>query len=444
MKIIEILNENQEIKNLNLKLEIAELSKNNFLKVVFACSDEISESLHATIHNIIKSQVGEEFELSVEYNKIDKENTDINEIEISDIEILKAKQRIQIDKYRLALETPSIIEISNIENILGDINLNKVNGIDGIKNVSDEVYLCGKISFLKELKTKDKEVDGVITPGKIYYSFYLNDGTGSIRTTIFATQKNLNILSMLKDDMNIICFGKIDKFNDKFTYTIRAFAKCDFSLIVKEEPTVPEPTHYLTVIPEQYIETSQLSLFEFQNTYSDSVNEFLANKSYVVFDFETTGLDHEVDAVTELGAVKIVNGKITETFSTFVNPLVPIPEKITQLTHITDDMVKDAPLIEDVLMDFYKFCYNSSIVAHNIDFDFKFLRFNARKIGVTFKNTQYDTLILAREHIKGLKNYKLGTICEYLNVPLVDAHRAVNDCLATAKVFIKLTDYFNK
>lgn len=139
-----------------------------------------------------------------------------------------------------------------------------------------------------------------------------------------------------------------------------------------------------------------------------------------------------------------MNGKITETFSTFVNPLVPIPEKITQLTHITDDMVKDAPIIEDVLMDFYKFCYNSSIVAHNIDFDFKFLRFNARKIGVTFKNTQYDTLILAREHIKGLKNYKLGTICEYLNVPLVDAHRAVNDCLATAKVFIKLTDYFNK
>ena len=204
----------------------------------------------------------------------------------------------------------------------------------------------------------------------------------------------------------------------------------------------PEPKYYYTVKPEDYIETSQLSLFDVES--ETIINDYLKDKSFVVFDFETTGFDAEQDAVTELGAVKIENGKITKTFSTFVNPKMHIPENITQLTHITDEMVKNAPDIEDVVVDFYKFCYNSSIVAHNIDFDFKFLSYNSQKIGINFKNEQLDTLLLARKYIKGLKNYKLGTICEYMHVELVDAHRAVNDCLATAKLFIKLTDYIKE
>ena len=136
--------------------------------------------------------------------------------------------------------------------------------------------------------------------------------------------------------------------------------------------------------------------------------------------------------------VKISKGKIVSTFSTFIKPSVAIPAEITELTNITDEMVADAPAINYVLPDFYKYCYGCSLVAQNIAFDYGFLNAIAKKMQYNFDNPQYDTMVMARNKLRGLKNYKLGTICEYLGISLVGAHRAVNDCLATAKVFLKL------
>ena len=118
--------------------------------------------------------------------------------------------------------------------------------------------------------------------------------------------------------------------------------------------------------------------------------------SYVVFDIETTGFNSVNDRIIEIGAVRVVEGEIKETFSEFVNPERPIPYKITQLTTITDDMVKDAGTIEEILPQFLKFCAGSVLVAHNAGFDTGFIRENAKRLNLPYDHTVVDTLGLAR------------------------------------------------
>ena len=163
--------------------------------------------------------------------------------------------------------------------------------------------------------------------------------------------------------------------------------------------------------------------------------------TYVVFDIETTGLSKEKEMITEIGAVKVADGKIIDRFSTFVNPQRPISAEITKLTGITDDMVKDAPTIENVLPEFLKFCEDTVLVAHNASFDTGFIRIAAERAGLgELHHTVVDTLELARALLPELNKHKLDIVCEYLGVTLNGHHRAVNDAEATAEVFIKFLD----
>ena len=163
--------------------------------------------------------------------------------------------------------------------------------------------------------------------------------------------------------------------------------------------------------------------------------------TFVVFDIETTGLSKETESITEIGAVKVVDGKIIDRFSTFVNPERPIPAEITKLTGITNEMVADAPVITEILPKFLEFCQDAVLVAHNANFDTGFIRLNAeRKCGIEVKNTVLDTLELSRALLPELKKHKLDIICEQLSVSLEGHHRAVNDAEATAEVFLKFID----
>lgn len=163
--------------------------------------------------------------------------------------------------------------------------------------------------------------------------------------------------------------------------------------------------------------------------------------TYVVFDIETTGLSKEKEMITEIGAVKVADGKIIDRFSTFVNPQRPISAEITKLTGITDDMVKDAPTIENVLPEFLKFCEDTVLVAHNASFDTGFIRIAAERAGLgELHHTVVDTLELARALLPELNKHKLDIVCEHLGVTLNGHHRAVNDAEATAEVFIKFLD----
>ena len=168
------------------------------------------------------------------------------------------------------------------------------------------------------------------------------------------------------------------------------------------------------------------------------------NDSYVVFDLETTGLSPDKNKIIEIGAVKVVDGAITERFSTFVNPEVPIPYNIEQLTSIKDDMVLDAPRIEEILPEFMKFCEGTVMVAHNAEFDTGFIRKNCERMGLPFDFTIADTVALARILLPQLNRFKLDTVAKAVGVSLDHHHRAVDDAACTAEIFVKFIEMLHE
>ncbi|MDO4942153.1 MAG: PolC-type DNA polymerase III [Lachnospiraceae bacterium] len=160
--------------------------------------------------------------------------------------------------------------------------------------------------------------------------------------------------------------------------------------------------------------------------------------SYVVFDIETTGFSAANDKIIEIGAVKIVNGKEVDRFSEFINPEIPIPFKIEQLTSINDEMVKDAPLIDVILPKFLEFCDGSILVAHNAEFDTGFIKAKSAELQLDYDFTVVDTMTLARVLLTGLAKFTLDNICKHLNISLEHHHRAIDDASATATMFLKL------
>ena len=159
--------------------------------------------------------------------------------------------------------------------------------------------------------------------------------------------------------------------------------------------------------------------------------------SYVVFDIETTGFSPEKNRIIEIGAVKVEDGKITDKFSTFINPDVPIPFDIEQLTGINDSMVLDAPRIDIVLPQFLEFCRGCAMVAHNAAFDIGFITYNAHSLGLEFSPTVLDTVALARLLLPNLNRFKLDTVAKAVGVSLENHHRAVDDAGATAEIFVE-------
>ena len=167
---------------------------------------------------------------------------------------------------------------------------------------------------------------------------------------------------------------------------------------------------------------------------SFSKNQELDTK-YCVLDIETTGLSFRTEKITELGAVIYKNGEIIDQFECFVNPEKPIPYEVVKVTNITDEMVKDAETIEQVLPKFLEFIGDSVIVAHNADFDVGFLKYFAEQQGLKLENTYIDTLRLARNLFPDYKKYKLGIIAENLGIKVDVAHRALDDVITLVKVF---------
>ena len=162
--------------------------------------------------------------------------------------------------------------------------------------------------------------------------------------------------------------------------------------------------------------------------------------TYVVFDLETTGFSPIQDKIIEIGAVKVEQGVITERFSTFVNPKIPIPFRITQLTSITDDMVVDARPIEEVLPDFLEFVGDAVLVAHNAGFDVSFIEQNCRYQEIEKEFVSVDTVALARVLLPTLSKYKLNVVAKALNISLENHHRAVDDAQATAEIFVRFVE----
>lgn len=166
--------------------------------------------------------------------------------------------------------------------------------------------------------------------------------------------------------------------------------------------------------------------------------------SFVVFDLETTGFSPTRNRIIEIGAVKVEKGKITDRFSTFVNPEVAIPPRITDVTSITDDMVSDAPKIESVLPEFLDFCEGCVLVAHNAGFDYSFICKKGAEQGRDIHYTVVDTVGVARVLFPHLAKYTLDNVAKTMKISLVNHHRAVEDAEATAEIFEKMIRMLEK
>ena len=178
---------------------------------------------------------------------------------------------------------------------------------------------------------------------------------------------------------------------------------------------------------------------DLKDIITDSKGQSL-DETFVVFDLETTGFSPDKNKIIEIGAVKVVGGVITDRFSTFVNPEVPIPFRIEELTSIKDDMVIDAPKIEEILPEFMKFCEGAIMVAHNAEFDMSFIKKNCNDQGIEREFTIIDTVALARILLPNLNRFKLDTVAKALNVSLENHHRAVDDAACTAEIFVKFIE----
>lgn len=297
--------------------------------------------------------------------------------------------------------------------------------------------ICGKIVRVdkKTYKKKHTSSKGDTTyTDKNFYIINLNNEGKYIYCSCFPNTNEESRGQILEVGKSVVASGKFESYGGRVNFTARSLALCEYEKYVPPVHYKTVNENYHTVFPEKYQDFEQFDLFN----ADEEIELKEKDKSFVVFDFETTGLDAKTCEIIEIGAVKIEGGKIVSTFSTFVKPSQPIPQEITDLTTITNKMVEDSPSINYVLPDFYKYCYGAGLVAHNIAFDYGFLSEIAKKMNYNFDNPQYDTLNIARQKLLGLKNFKLETVANRLGVSLVGAHRAVNDAMATAKCFLKM------
>lgn len=164
--------------------------------------------------------------------------------------------------------------------------------------------------------------------------------------------------------------------------------------------------------------------------------------SYVCFDLETTGLSPEKDEIIEIGAVKVVEGKVVDRFMRFVKPDRKISEMVTQITGITNQMVAEAGPTDKIIFDFLQFCEDYPVLGHNLMFDYRFMGRYAKKYYMDFEKDGVDTLKIARKVLTELPSRSLESLCEHYGIVNAAAHRAYHDALATAKIYQTLKHYY--
>ncbi len=338
------------------------------------------------------------------------------------------------------------IIITESQPVIGKKIISSPIRISSVEGVKQGIVFCGKVKLLTKREYKEKQ--------GCFFTFVLDDYSASINVKYFPkTENSENAFDkMIKENSQVKCFGNIvmDKFTNKPAYMISNIELCviDENSLKQIKKFAVEKKNYQYVFPKEYVEYSQQNLFVKEE--KTDIPEDIKNKVFVVFDLETTGLyptgnpheeNSEPDKIIEIGAVKIKDGKLTETFETFVNPKMHIPETATKVNNIKDDDVKDSPDIKKVLPDFYKFTRGASIIAHNASFDMSFIYEEAKKQNYHFDNEIIDTLTEAKKDkilSVYLSRFSLQSICAFYGIEQKNAHRALDDAICTAKVFINM------
>ena len=302
--------------------------------------------------------------------------------------------------------------------------------IADINSEAQGITVCGSVLFAEEKTGKN---------GKPYFSFTVSDGTGQLRTAYFPKKATIEKVRGITRGDFICLTGDNEIYNGGLSFSSR---KVDFgtppeNFVPQPRPSLPVPARYKKVVPTPVADYEQGDMFG-----KVDLPPSLTERDFVVFDLETTGLNNaatggNMDRIIEVGAVRIRGGRIAEKFSTFVACPVKVSVEITQLTGIDDSMLVGAPEVGEVMADFFKFCDGANLVAHNAQFDIKFVRHYAAIEGYRFEHKLYDTMIFAQQVLRGLSNYKLNTIADRFGFKF-NHHRAYDDAFVTAKIFIEL------
>lgn len=347
---------------------------------------------------------------------------------IEDIVIEEKHENI---RYEIPPRTFEIVEFSPIE---GTAVPERAVYLADLNFISERVVICGEIKDIKE-----RTVTGSSGKERIMFTFNLNDTTAPARVSYFGRQKSIDKIRQLKAGDSVVLTCKTEVFNGM----IRATALCvdrgraPYGFVPEKRQSKPVPRYYETVFPEPYVDFTQNDFFTDMR-----LPACLTENEFVVFDLETTGLNSSpsggnMDRIIEIGAYKITGGEIKESFSTFVNPERKLSQEIIKLTGIEQETVADAPTYKEVMPDFFKFIDGCYLVGHNAaNFDFKFIDYYCSVCGYVPERKVFDTIPLSQELLR-LPNYKLNTVADYFGVTF-NHHRAVDDALATAKIFIEL------
>ena len=319
-------------------------------------------------------------------------------------------------------------EVSDVVGIDDKTPPTKATYISDVREPGNYVF-AGTVSSIKEKLTKK---------GKPFFIIDFDDTTAKITGLCFSKDETVEKIREITVGTDIIVRGKMSYYGDKgLSLTIDKISLCKFpENFVKEElPLKNPPRVYRKVKPVPAELITVKNIFDKELVLGDDV----LGKTLVCVDIETTGKNALSDAITEIGAVKIVDGKITEEWGTLINPKVQIPQDIVALTGITDEMVADKPEIAEIFGDFLYFCIDADVlVGQNIvEFDAKFLERTARDLHYKFEKTYKDTLLMARRLLPHMHKFGLKFLAEEFNIELVH-HRAVNDAKATAQVFLEL------
>ncbi|MDE6355909.1 MAG: hypothetical protein K2L67_01565 [Clostridia bacterium] len=329
---------------------------------------------------------------------------------------------------------PRTFEISDFNVLEGDKIQKRAVYLSDLNIAGEEAVICGTIESIRERTYTNKK--GM---EKSLLSLALNDTTATAYATYFIRQKSAEKIKALKVGDSIVCTGTNDLYNGDLRFTAKTidYGKIPENFVPEKRESKPVPAHYHFVRPQPFSDIEQTDLFT-----PREIPACLKGQTFVVFDLETTGLNSSpvtgnMDKIIEIGAFKIIGGEIAESFTTFINPGRKLSEEIINLTGITEEMVKDAPSYEEAMPDFYKFCAGSILVGHNVvGFDFKFVDYYWQRLGYNFPRKLIDTIPLSQELLY-LSNYKLNTVAERFQITF-NHHRAIDDALTTAKIFIEL------
>lgn len=476
------------IENLKLESERCQLIFNNYEV------EKIEESFYIKIpRNLVEQardlKIEEELEskiFEISNKRLDIEFTDGDFEEIK--KMLHEKQKIHEEPVKV--EELPVYETAKTEEKSNGNAKNQTSVYNGFRRKTENIE-SSKFSALETLHTGESiALEGQIfninvretQNGNLFYDFLITDYTDSIGCKIFV-KKNEDLKISANDWVKVNGTFEADRFTGELYINTKKVDKIDVK-IAKREDNAPKKRvelHAHTNMSEMSGVVSAQNLAKrakefghsalaitdfgvvhsFPFAFKESTDDFkiifgieayvvddeqdmiirpkdmfIEEETYVVFDIETTGLDPYSDKIIEIGAIKLKGKEIIEEFSVFINPEQPLSQFTTDLTNITDDMVKDAETIDKVLPKFLEFCGDSTVVAHNAKFDVGFINQKAKELEKEFTPSYIDTLQWARILIPDLKRHGLGYVANYFGLDF-QHHRAVEDTKVTAEIFSK-------